>query len=507
MKLRNITIGIRICLFFLFVGVSANAQQAKDKPNIIFLFADDQCYNTVNALGNKEIKTPNLDKMVEDGATFTHAYNMGAWNGAVCAASRAMINTGRFVWRAYEVDGRQQELVKREEMWGQLMQQAGYTTYMSGKWHVKAKPEQLFNKVVHMRKGMPSDNWKQFKAATKNLKSGEYNPEEYMPFGYNRSSNTEKEDWKPWDKSNGGYWEEGKHFSEILGDDAIDFIDEAKSKDEPFFMYLAFNAPHDPRQSPKEFVDMYPLDQLSVPETFIPEYPYKDKIGCGQTLRDEALAPFPRTEAAVKTHKQEYYAIITHLDQQIGRIMKALEESGKLDNTYIFYTADHGLAMGNHGLLGKQSMYDHSMRAPLFVIGPDVPKNKKFDVDVYLQDIMASTVDLAGIPKPEYIEFNSLMPIVRGEQKKSSYDAIYGCYQINLQRMIRKDGYKLIVYPQAKTVLLYDLEKDPKEMNDISKEKKNSKKVKKLFADLVKLQEEMDDPLDLVKLFPQYINK
>lgn len=483
MKHLNIFI-TTFCLFSFYTSCkadrksSSDVNQNTDKPNILFIFADDQSYATVNALGNHEIITPNLDKLVNAGTTFTHAYNMGAWGGAVSVASRAMLATGRFVWRAYDYEDHQQDLVDRGEMWGQLMQKAGYETYMTGKWHVKTSAEKLFNHVVHVRPGMPGT----------------------VPEAYNRPLSANDFSWTPWNKDFGGYWKGGKHWSEVLGDDAVAFIDSAKNSENPFFMYLAFNAPHDPRQSPKEYVDMYPLENISLPESFAPEYPYKDNIGCGPSLRDEALAPFPRTEYAVKVHRQEYYAIISHMDAQIGRILDALEKSGKADNTYIFFTADHGLAVGNHGLIGKQNMYDHSMRVPLFVIGPDVPNNKKINVDVYLQDIMASTLDLAGMEKPEYVEFNSLLPFVRGEKSESFYPAIYGCYT-ELQRMIRADGFKLIVYPRIKTMRLYDLSNDPFELNDLADNKDFNEVKMKLYNQLVQLQKEMDDPLDLQSVF------
>ena len=158
-----------------------------------------------------------------------------------------------------------------------------------------------------------------------------------------------------------------------MANETISFLDQAAVSENPFFMYVAFNAPHDPRQSPREYVDMYPLENISVPENFLPEYPFRDEIGCGADLRDERLAPFPRTAYAVKVHRQEYYAIISHMDAQIKRILEHLEETGQAGNTYIFFTADHGLSVGHHGLMGKQNMFDHSMRPPLIVAGPHVP--------------------------------------------------------------------------------------------------------------------------------------
>ena len=249
---------------------------------------------------------------------------------------------------------------------------------------------------------------------------------------------------------------------------------------------------------------MYPLDNISVPENFQSEYPYNGDIGYGRSLRDERLAPFPRTEYAVKVNRQEYYAIITHMDEQIQRIVTALEKTGKKDNTYIFFSADHGLACGNHGLLGKQNMYDHSVRPPMIVIGPDIPKNQKSSADVYLQDIMASTIDLAGIQKPKFVEFNSFIDIATGKRESTHYDAIYGCYT-NAQRMIRKDGFKLIVYPKAEATLLFDMENDPLEMTDLNGKKEHGERLQTMFNDLLNLQQEMNDSVDLKPAFPNLV--
>lgn len=496
----------KIYLFILIAitSIACTSKEVTDKPNIIFIFADDQAYNTIGAYGHPEIKTPHLDKLVEQGTSFTHAYNMGSWTDAVCMASRSMINTGRFVWHAFDLESKQDTYIEEGKMWSQIMGSSGYNTYMTGKWHVKAPAHKIFDTVVHVRPGMPRDAFdhaKQMRLFNDSVLTGFVKAEEIMPNGYYRPKSVKDKSWLPWDTSKGGYWEGGKHWSEVLADDAIGFIDHAKDQSEPFFMYLAFNAPHDPRQAPKEYIEMYSPNELSIPESFNSKYPFADSIGCGPKLRDAALAPFPRTEYAIKVQKQEYFALISHLDAQIGKIIKSLEETDQLKNTYIFYTADHGLAVGEHGLLGKQNMYDHSIRAPLFVVGPNVPSDKNLSMDVYLQDIMASCIDIAGIEKPHYIEFNSLMPYINGEKTESVYDAIYGCYTYDLQRMIRKDGYKLIVYPHGKTVRLYDMVNDPNEINDLANNDEYKLKLNQLYTDLLSLQESMDDPLDLTKYF------
>ena len=474
---------IKTTLNLIFLCAVLQLAAGSGKPNILFIFADDQSYETIAALGNDEVKTPNLDRLVTSGTSFVNAYNMGGWNGAICVASRTMMNTGRMVWRAHALEKDLAEVARRGESWAQLLEGQGYETYMTGKWHLKIDPAKFYNHVVHERPGMPEDT------------------EE----GYNRPIKGQIDPWSPFDQSFGGFWEGGKHWSEVLADDAESFLANAASQDAPFFMYLAFNAPHDPRQSPKRFVDMYPQENIQVPLSFMPEYPFKDDIGCSVKLRDERLAPFPRTEYAVRVNRQEYYAIISHMDEQVGRILKALEATGKMDNTYIFFSADHGLACGNHGLIGKQNMYEHSLKPPLVVVGPNIPGNEKRDAMVYLQDIMATSLDLAGVQKPKYVEFNSLMPLIRDPGKKSSYDTIYGCYLPDAQRMVRRDNMKLIVYPQAKTVRLYDLAADPLELRDLTGDPSYWGTIRDLFAELLQLQKKMDDELDLSAIFPELI--
>ncbi len=489
---------IYLLALLVLSACTSTEEQKPIKPNIVFVFADDLTYTAINALGNNEVQTPNLDRLVNNGTTFTHAYNMGAWNGAVCAASRAMLISGRSVWDANSYRQVWKKNNGYDKTWGKLMEGAGYDTYMTGKWHVDAPADSVFQNVVHIRPGMPRDAWShngKISYFNKMLAQGK-SKEEIRAIGYNRPQDKNDTTWTPTNKKFGGFWEGGKHWSEVLKDDALGFIEQTKKSDKPFFIYLAFNAPHDPRQSPQRFLDKYPIDNISVPKSFMSMYPFKDSIGNGPGLRDEALAPFPRTEYAIKTHIREYYALITHLDEQIGVILKELEATGKMDNTYIIFTSDHGLAMGRHGLLGKQTQFDHSIRPPFMITGPSIPKGKKVDADIYLQDAMATSLELAGIEKPNYVFFNSVLDLATGKQTKSNYDAIYNGY-IKYQRMIRKDGFKLIVYPKIKKVLLFDLANDPEEMNDLAEMPAYKDKVKTLFKELLQLQKQMRDHLDI----------
>ncbi len=488
------------------VGCSASTskEQILERPNILFIFADDVTYDALGALNRDVIHTPNLDRLLDEGTHFTHAYNQGAWNGAVSAASRAMLITGKNLWNAAKhnpyvtelnrpdqwakgapkLEGK--ESIPFETTWPEYMKEAGYDTYMTGKWHVSKPPRQLFDTVAHIRGGMAPD----------------------AQDCYDRKFIKGQPDkWTPWDTSYGGYWKGGTHWSEVLCADAVSYLNIASTRDAPFFMYLAFNAPHDPRQSPKRCFDMYNTDEILVNENFMPCYPYSTEIGCDQTLRDERLAPFPRTEYSIQLTRQEYFSILTHLDEQVGKILEALEKSGKKDETYIIFTADHGLSVGDHGLLGKQNMYEASMRMPLLISGPGIAKGAKVDNMVYMQDVMATALDLAGSESGvEASEFQSLIPLATGETSQCR-KAIYGSY-LGLQRMVRTDKYKMIIYPNAEVVRLYDMVNDPLEMNDLAGDKSQIENMKSLLVEFKRLQEEVGgDPLNVDPYFNAYMKR
>ncbi len=461
-------------------ALKANAGQDK-RPNFLFLFTDDQAFQTIDALNNPDVKTPNMDRLVRRGTTFTHCFNQGAWHGAVCVASRAMLNTGRYVWSCGG------DNCGNYPLWGETLGKAGYDTFMTGKWH-NQKPalNRSFKTLGPIGPGMfPSKD----PNAEENAKEGIVND----PYNRPRPGNS----WSPYDTTLEGHWRQvdGKtiHSSKLWADSAIGYMkDHVTQSDNPFFMYVAFNAPHDPRQSPKEYVDMYPPEKIKIPPNFLPEHPFDQG---DHKLRDEMLAPFPRTKEAVQVHLSEYYAIISHADYHIGRILDALEATGKADNTIIIFSADHGLAMGQHGLMGKQNQYDCSVRMPYVYCGPGIEAGRKIDAMVYLQSAFATTCEMAGVTAPDTVQFPSLVPLLTGRKSKL-YDSIYGAYR-DFQRMVRTERYKLIRYPHVGEVQLFDLQDDPWEMKDLAEDPRYAQTVKTLDADLHRWMKVTGDKLEL----------
>lgn len=458
---------------------SAQDKPATAKPNILFIFADDLTWEGVRACSGLDIDTPNLDRLAGRGTMFTHAYNSGAWHGAVCVASRTMLNTGLQLWNAQRHENTlKKDYQEQQKTWSQRMSKAGYTTCFAGKWHVKMDPPKIFDHTRNIRPGMPGT----------------------VPHAYNRPIEGKPDPWNPADPANGGFWEGGKHWSEVLTDDFEVLLKEAKGDNKPWFMYLAFNATHDPRQSPQEFLDRYPLQRIKLPVNYLPIYPHCEEMGAGHNLRDERLAPFPRTPFAVKTHRREYFSLISHADAQVGRMLDALEKSGQAANTIIVFTADHGLACGHHGLLGKQNMYDHSVRVPFLIAGPGIPAKKKIDTPIYLQDVVPTTLQLAGAGVPDDIAFQSVLPLISG--KAQPRNAIFGSYMAS-QRMVTSGHKKLILYPKNKTARLFDLAKDPDENDDLMGRPGSLETARSLFATLRELQKKHGDTLDLAKSFPK----
>ena len=445
------------------------------RPNFLFLIADDLTYRAIHSLNNAEVQTPNLDRLASRGCTFTHAFHQGSWSGAVCVASRTMLNTGLTTFHAHR-------RAETTPLWGETLGKAGYETAIVGKWHLsQANLHRNFQNIGPVSGGM--------------FESG--------PAAYGRPSpgNT----WTPWDTSLKGQWlhtkiwqkteqDEIKHSARIWAECAGDYLRKQSGAGRPFFLYVGFNSPHDPRQAPREFVDRYPQERIEIPPNYLPEHPFDQG---DNRVRDELLAPFPRTREAVRLHRSEYYAHTTYMDAQIGQILDSLEASGQAANTYVIFTADHGLAVGQHGLMGKQNLYDHSIRMPLMVAGPGIPAGKRIGAMVYQHSLFPTTCDLAGVRVPQSVEFPSLADLLKGKEH-APHDAMFSWY-LGYQRAVRTDEYKLIVYPQAGVTQLFNVRKDPWEIQNLAERREHAALRKDLLDRLHRFQRELDDDLAPVR--------
>ncbi len=450
------------------------AAPGKERPNFLFLLSDDQTFRALGSIGQLEVKTPNLDRLAGRGLLFTHCFNQGGWSGAVCIPSRTMLNTGRTLWQSCATN--YQGVAPGAALWGETLGRAGYDTFLAGKWHLpEAALARSFKTIGPLTGG--------FLPSTTNGGPAYFRPAPGNP-------------WRPDDPKWQGHWisSHGQtlHSSTLIANAAIDYLQtNAAANLNPFFMYVAFNAPHDPRQAPADFLKLYPPAELRVPPNFVAQHPFLIETGFGG--RDEILAPYPRTAEVVRVHLQEYYAIITHLDREIGRVLDALIASGKSDNTIVIFTSDQGLAVGQHGLMGKQNLYEHSLRMPFVLAGPGIPKGRQNHALFYMQSLFATTCEMAGVPIPATVEFPSLVPLITGA-KRQLYEALYGAF-LDRQRSVRTERWHLIRTPSADTVQLFRVDRDPWEINNLAAHPRYSRVVQRLGKRLDELMLGMKDPL------------
>ncbi len=444
---------------FCLVGVSLTNLVATKRPNILFLFADDQRADTIAAHGNSHIQTPHLDRLAEEGFSFRKNYCAGSFSGAVCVASRAMLMTGQH-WMSLPREKPQVNWGPNQTLPALLKKSGGYLPFIIGKWHNGKKTlDQSFANGRSIYMGGMADHTD---FQVQDLKDGKLSAKRAA----------------------------GEFSSTVFANDAISFIQKAE-KDNPFFLYVSFMAPHDPRNPPKKYREIYYKNRPPLPKNFLPQHPFQNTPQA-TSGRDEGLAPWPRTKEMISDQLCEYYGLVTHLDEQVGRILSALKESGHADNTIIVYTADHGLAMGSHGLLGKQNVYEQSMQCPLVLSGPGIPKGKSSEAFTYVHDIYATLCNLSDIEPENKIGSEDLTGIIMGIAKEVR-ETLFLPFQDN-QRSINDGKWKLHIYPQINHQLLFDLKEDPHEMKDLSNNPKYAKELQKMKILMEEWSKSLRDP-------------
>ena len=433
-------------LFTLFLFVSAASVTAADavsRPNILHIHTDDYRADSLGALGHPIVKTPNLDMLVTSGFTFRHCYTMGSMVGAVCQPSRTMMLTGKS-WLHIPKKGAAGD---PEASLPKVLSRAGYET-----WHYG--------------------------------KSGNEYTVGLNAFDTNLSMNDHDPDLR-------------RGSSERHADAAIKFIKD-RNPNRPFYIYLAPPVPHDPRVAAPEFHKLYDASKIPLLPGFMPLHPFDNGE---MTVRDEKLAPWPRTPDDTKQQLADYYACITGLDHHVGRLFDQLKKDGQWKNTIIIFTGDNGLSMGEHGLFGKQNLYEFGgMHVPCVIAGPGIPYGKS-DAFVYLMDLFPTYAEFAGATLPKDIDGRSLVPVIKGTQLKVR-DLLYTGYR-NCQRSVRDQQWKVIRYPLVNKTQLFDLKSDPYELCNLADEPEHAKKLAEMMELLRAEMKRNDDTLELVVSNPQ----
>ncbi|MDW5288289.1 sulfatase-like hydrolase/transferase [Formosa sp. PL04] len=461
--------------------------EVQKRPNFLFVLVDDQSPLDLQVYNAKSIlETPNISKLAEEGIVFEDARHMGSMNGAVCTPSRHMIMSGRTLWHLPPSAEFQLDTLANpidEQTIGAVFNRAGYKTMRT-------------------------------------CKQGNSYP------GANRQF-TEVHDAT----KRGGTEESGSAWH---ADQVLTYLNEREAaekagvEEEPFFIYFGFSHPHDTRNGTPELLDKYgainhkdknslpPLNekQPQLPENYLEAHPF---FHGHPELRDEERVSGVwknRDENTIRNEMGREFACSENIDIQLGKVLKKLEETGELDNTYIVYTSDHGMAIGRHGLQGKQNLYEHTWRVPFIVKGPGLDTGKRVQGNMYLSDVLPTLCDLAGIEIPETVEGKSIVPVLKGEQE-TVRDVMYGVYAGGTKpgmRAVKKGDWKLIKYDtmdgEIHETQLFNLAENPFEYvaehgktgemeTDLAENPKYAEKLAEMEALLLAEMVAHDDPYRL----------
>jgi arylsulfatase A-like enzyme len=446
---------IRISAVFLVTLVLRAAP-----PNIILIESDDQRADSIAALGNTTIKTPGLDRLATQGFAFLNARNQGSYNGAVCIASRSMCHSGQSLWHY-------SDNLKGRVTLGEMLQTEGYHTYGTGKWH---------NGVESMKRSF---------TAADHLTPG------FLGRGHDSAFVTQS--------IHDGTVTNGKnvppeHSTDLIGRTAVDFLGSYDRK-KPFFLYVGFNAPHDPYTRIPAFEATYrdEAGRSKVPlfDNFLPQPPVDPGV---MSIRDEVLLPHPLVPDAVRDQNAIYYGMISHLDSWVGKILDQLKAKGLEENTLVIFTSDHGLARGSHGLLGKQNVYEHSLRVPMLLRGPGITAGGKSTSPIYNFELYRTIAEAAAAkPKAGQVEGESFLPIATG-RTKGSRNVVYDGYT-NLMRAVVEGDWKLIEthVKKVRGTQLFNLAADPSEKTNLATDPAHEEKLKSLREQMITQREVWDD--------------
>ncbi len=492
-------------------GPAATALAEKaDRPNILFIMADDHAVQALSCYGSYRNRTPNLDRLAEQGMLFRNCFV----TNSICGPSRATILTGKYSHRngfarnGQKFDGGQQHV-------GKLMQAAGYETAMIGKWHLGTDPTGF-------------DHWEVL------LGQGPY--------------------YNPPMKTSDGVNNHTGYTTDVITDLTLEYLRSRREGDKPFLLMYQHKAPHrEWLPGPKE-LGLFQGETVPEPPTLFDDYSGRGtaarvqemtiarhmrrvfdlKIGppAGgeaeakqwerllRRLTPEQRKAFedayrPQNEAFAQAELEDeelvryyyqryikdYLRTIAGIDRNVGRVLDYLEESGLAENTVVIYTSDQGFYLGEHGWYDKRFMYEESLRSPLLVRWPGRTKPGSTCENIVLNlDFAATFLDIVGAPIPAEMQGVSLKPLLHGETpadwRRSMYYRYYeypAVHMVHKHYGVRTDRYKLIFWHELGEWELFDLEEDPNELNSVYDDPEYAAVVKELKRELTRLRKKYQD--------------
>ncbi len=492
-EMRITNTSYTFALFVLGLSQTVYAQQKTKRPNVLFIMTDQQRWDAMRCAGNLGIKTPNMDRIAREGVQFTNAYSACP----VSVPARTAILTGRTIFNNKVLNNNdvESDSVPKHPTFDQVLAENGYHTEYYGKWHA---PYQFATKYKNEVKTTNKDKH------AKNVQSNVDAFRAYLTekFGSARKPNANElidfmslrpyvalqvdgrygtiqqfeANGKP-SKSNGDsqannigifHSQADASLTAFEGHEALTAL-KAIPANQAFSLTCSFGPPHPPFIAPKEYADMYDVEKMELPLSINDELknaPYTQSSQVADTR-------FKNPEMA-KQLKWVYYAMVTQVDDWVGKLLDELDSKGIAENTIVVFVSDHGEMLGDHGLVSKNKMYEGSVHIPLLIRYPKViPAGKKVDTAVSHHDIFATIMDYTGMKIPVN-DGRSLRNLINGKKDAIDYAvSTWGAINNGGPFMIRKGDWKMIVYLQMgekrqKNInALYNLKSDPLEMNNL----------------------------------------
>jgi len=437
--------------------------------NILLLMSDDHRADAMGCMGDARVETPFLDRLAGEGCHLRGARIMGGHSPAVCVPSRACLFSGRHCYSAYDRSVSVGTIPTAKVLLGEHLRQQGWACFHTGKWHLDHRSlNRCFDQGRAMFVGGMHDHYR-------------------IPL----------HDWR----ADGDYrkdsaYVDGRHSTEVFVDAAMRFLDGRRGSTQPFFLSCCFTSPHDPRTAPPDWHARFPVESIPLPANYLDEHPFDN----GELrIRDENLAAHPRTPAEVRRHIADYYAMIAHQDHHMGRLVDHLDRLGLGSQTLVIYTGDHGLAVGMHGLMGKQNCYEHALRIPLILRGPDIPAGSVRRALCHGYDLFPTICDLAGIATPPGLDGVSRRALIDGDED-GGVAWSYGVYMDAMASIT--DGRRKLIRTYVRgdgrgsdRTQVFDLDRDPWELHDRSEDPAYAGLRADLEEHLLARQRELGDPL------------